>query len=244
MLDDIPAASPEGGPEEADRPVLVALTPPPAEAHRSSLVHMLATVIGRFGSPDSVFAGRIDGSGNWDVDCDRLDRTLRRAIDAARPACLMGTAFNFVHVLDRLADGGRRYGLPAGSRAMETGGYKGRSRELSRGELHARIADRFGIVPGRVVTEYGMSELSSQAYGRGGVGLRFPPWTRVRAVSPEDGSEMPEGRPGLVRVHDLANVWSVAAVETGDLGILRDGGLELLGRAGTAAPRGCSLMTA
>jgi hypothetical protein len=63
-------------------------------------------------------------------------------------------------------------------------------------------------------------------------------------VSPEDGSEMPEGRPGLVRVHDLANVWSVAAVETGDLGILRDGGLELLGRAGTAAPRGCSLMTA
>ncbi len=142
-----------------------------------------------------------------------------------------------------------RYRLAAGSRVMETGGYKGRSRVLSKTDLHAGIGRHLGIAPDHIVCEYGMSELGSQAYGRSvdagaGLVLRFPPWARVRVVSPETGAEVSDGGVGLVRIHDLANVWSAAAVETADLAVRRGDGLELRGRAGAAEPRGCSLMAA
>jgi hypothetical protein len=66
----------------------------------------------------------------------------------------------------------------------------------------------------------------------------------VKIISPESGCEVAEGEPGLVRVLDLANVFSVAAIQTEDLGVRRGEGFELLGRAQLAEPRGCSLMTA
>jgi hypothetical protein len=119
-----------------------------------------------------------------------------------------------------------------------------------------------------------MSELSSQAYdgahyplrttrpagsiedeGRGGVFdsrithhasriFRFPPWARAQIVSPETGREALDGETGLIRVFDLANVFSVMAIQTEDLGMRRGAGFELIGRAELAEPRGCSLMTA
>ena len=94
-----------------------------------------------------------------------------------------------------------------------------------------------------------MSELSSQGYGReealGGVTrliLRFPPWARAQIVSPENGQEVGLGETGLVRIVDLANVWSVMAVQTEDLGTRHPGGFEWAGRAREAESRGCSLM--
>ena len=73
--------------------------------------------------------------------------------------------------------------------------------------------------------------------------FRFPPWARVQIVSPETGQEVGEGETGLIRVFDLANVRSVMAVQTEDLGVRQGDGFALVGRASLAEPRGCSLMS-
>jgi hypothetical protein len=149
----------------------------------------------------------------------------------------------FVRLLDSLAEGGLE--LPPGSRAMETGGYKGRGRAVPAAELQALMARRLGLAPAQVIREYGMSELSSQAYAGppdSGRPFCFPPWARARIISPESGEEAAGGEPGLIRMFDLANVYSVLAIQTEDLGARRGGGFELLGRAAVAEPRGCSLM--
>jgi len=82
-------------------------------------------------------------------------------------------------------------------------------------------------------------ELSLAEYSR----LRFPPWCRVQFISPETGREVAEGESGLLRIFDLANVRSVMAIQTEDLGARRGDGFELSGRVPAAEPRGCSLMT-
>jgi hypothetical protein len=148
-----------------------------------------------------------------------------------------------------------RFDLPADSRVMETGGYKNRSRSMPKTELHQLITEKLGVPPSHIICEYGMSELSSQAYdGVAGDGWRvtgknnvsrhfhFPPWARVQIISPETGLEVADGETGLIRVFDLANVFSVMAIQTEDLGIRRGDGFELIGRATLAEPRGCSLM--
>jgi hypothetical protein len=133
---------------------------------------------------------------------------------------------------------------------METGGYKGRSREVPREVLHAQLSERLGFHPSSIVTEYGMTELGSQAYDQV-VGepasqrvLQFPPWARATVLSPETGLEVAVGQQGVIRVVDLANAASVVAIETEDVAVRHEDGLELLGRQPSAERRGCSLMTA
>jgi hypothetical protein len=214
---------------------LVFLTP--EDAPRSSLVHMFNTVRRHCGGPDSVFTGRLNADASWSID---MERTLA-ALEHSGPVGLLGTAFSFVHLLDCLGAIGRRVKLPGGSRVMETGGYKGRSREVPKRQLHEMISKFLGIAEPDIVTEYGMSELSSQAYDRAGV-FQFPPWARGQVVSPETGAEAGEGETGLLRAFDLANIWSVMAVQTEDLAARRGNGFELLGRSAESEPRGCSLM--
>lgn len=230
---------------------LLMLTPSPARAPESSLVHMFDTVRRRFKFAESVFLGGLGAEGTWSVDLEDASRRLRRCEAEDQPVLIVGTAFSFVHLLDYLADQGVSVALPQGSRAMETGGYKGRSRSVQRAELHAMISERLGIAPGNLVSEYGMSELSSQAYdgvagddpvSAGPRLFQFPSWARARIISPETGREVEEGQAGLVQVLDLANVYSVMAVQTEDLAVRRRTGFELLGRAATVEPRGCSLM--
>ena len=134
---------------------------------------------------------------------------------------------------------------------METGGYKGRSRELPKAALHADLSRRLGLPLSGIICEYGMSELSSQAYDLAADAqnpldrlFRFPPWCRFQIIDPETGRPCPERSPGLLRILDLANVASVIAVQTEDLAIQRGDGFELIGRAAKAEARGCSLMTA
>ena len=125
---------------------------------------------------------------------------------------------------------------------METGGYKGRTRTVPKAQLRQMISKFLGVPTSHVLSEYGMSELSSQAYdGAGGV-FHFPPWARARIISPETGAEVGDGETGLLRVFDLANIGSVMAVQTEDLAVRRGDGFELLGRAASSEPRGCSLM--
>jgi hypothetical protein len=234
--------------------LVIFLTPPPALAPHSSLAHMFATVRRAAGAGDARFAGALDAGGAWTVDAARVRNALDEAARAARPVALLGTAFNFVQLLDDFGSVEALFQLPPGSRAMETGGYKGRARTLPKAELHGLITARLGIPPEFIVCEFGMSELSSQAYDRvaGAPCLapraprlfRFPPWARFQIISPETGREAPEGETGLLRVFDLANVPSVLAVQTADLAARRGDGFELVGRAAHAEPRGCSLLTA
>ena len=134
---------------------------------------------------------------------------------------------------------------------METGGYKNRSRVLPKKELHALITERLGVPASYILCEYGMSELSSQAYDTAipdepttNRHFQFPPWARVQIISPETGQPVRAGEKGLLRIFDLANVFSVMAVQTEDLAIARGEHFELVGRAELSEPRGCSLMTA
>ena len=122
---------------------------------------------------------------------------------------------------------------------MLTGGYKGRAREVDADDLLEMIAARLGLDAPQVVPEYGMTELTSQAYGRPFVA---PPWLRLRVVDVDTGKDLKAGETGLVAFFDLLNLDNVSALLTGDLGTLDDAGrLTLLGRAEGAVLRGCSL---
>ena len=125
---------------------------------------------------------------------------------------------------------------------METGGYKGRSREVSQRELHRLIRERLGVET--VVNEYGMTELSTQFYDtRPGSNIKdVPHWARVQIIDPGTGTEAAVGQPGMIRVFDLANIGSAMCVQTEDLGVRHaDGGFEVRGRVPGAEVRGCSL---
>jgi hypothetical protein len=230
----------------------LSLTPSPAQAPRSSLVHMFDFVRQKFGAKAGAFVGRVGADGAWTVDFDAARTAL--TMNDSRPLLVLGTAFSFVNLLDEMAARNVRLQLPPGSGVMETGGYKGRSRALPKVELHALITERLGVPASHIVCEYGMSELSSQAYDSElpsvECGVRnenrvfhFPPWARVRIISPETGREVCEGETGLLRVFDLANVFSVLAIQTEDLAVRCGDGFELIGRAQLTEPRGCSLMT-
>lgn len=232
------------------------LSPPPEQVPHSSLVHMFETVRRRFGSSDSVYAGTIDADEIWRLDPVLAVQWLRQRASLRRPTMLLGTAYLYVNLLDYLTETGSRLTVPNDSRILETGGYKGRSRSVPKGDLYQGLSSVLGIPLTHIVSEYGMCELSSQAYDyrlretcSSATGekearcFQFPPWARARVVSPESGEEVEEGDTGLIQVFDLANVWSVMAIQTEDLGIRRGAGFHLLGRATLAEPRGCSLMS-
>jgi len=177
----------------------------------------------------------------------RLRETLTAQIKARRPGrglrpvAICGTAFSFVHLLDAWADL-PPLKLPRGSWLLETGGFKGRSREVSKAELYAQLARTFGVRDDSIWNEYGMSELSSQAYARGTKGLHhIPPWARVLVCDPATGREIRVGKQGLVRWIDLANTDSVLALQTLDVAERTPHGFRLIGRLPRTEPRGCSL---
>ncbi len=225
---------PEGG-----RLRLLFLAPAPEEARDSSLSYMFGAGHGALGAPGSDFFVR-DG---------RLETArLRAALTGAdAPLAVCGAAFAFVHLLDALERDGARLRLPPGSRVFETGGFKGRSRELGRDALYAAIGERLGVEPARIVNQYGMTELGSQFYDsvlrHPGEPRRklAPPWTRVRILDPETGADSANGRTGSIAICDLANTGSVLAVQTADLGRRVGDGFEVLGREPGAEARGCSL---
>jgi hypothetical protein len=217
------------------------LAPRAAEAPNSSLVHMFETVAGAFGKAVT-FAANVAADGSWLIDYDKIS-TIRQDV----PMIVCGTAFSFVHLCDYLNENDVRLSFPAGSRVFETGGYKGRSRTVPKAELHAMISERLAVPESHIVTEYGMSEISSQAYDRtvGRTAQRifeFSHWACATVVSMETGEAARDGETGLLRIVDLANVGSVCAIQTEDLAIRRGNGFELVGRVMEAEPRGCSLM--
>ncbi|MGK7313100.1 MAG: long-chain fatty acid--CoA ligase [Candidatus Longimicrobiales bacterium M2_2A_002] len=232
------------------RPVILSLMPPARALPDSSLAFMISDVMAAFGAPGSRALADADG-----LDYGALDEAVARAVDASDVVMLLGTSSAFIHWLDRMAEAGRSFPLPSGSRLMDTGGYKGRGRRLEPAELRAVYGARLGLEPWACVNEYGMTELLSQYYDIGlrarlagdgpapeVVGVkRGPGWLRSVAVDPETLDPLPAGETGLLRHVDLANLNSVAAVQTEDLGRVANGAVVLEGRAAGAPPRGCSI---
>jgi hypothetical protein len=225
------------------------LVPNPAERPQSSLGYMMHRVA----------SWRGDGSTRWYLRGDVLGFEqfavdLGTAVDCAVPVCIATTAFALAHVLDALEARGLRFALPAGSRIMETGGFKGRARAVEPSELYARAELAFGLQSCAIVAEYGMTELTSQYYD--GVAARAsgpvearekfgPPWLRTRVVG-ANGSALPSGTVGALVHVDLANRAACIAIATEDLGAQFDrpgegAGLVLIGRERGANLRGCSL---
>lgn len=231
-------------PDRARMPLIV-LAPSPGEVPDSSLSFMLGELVERFGHP--MFSGffvTADEHGELGFDWDGLVETLD---SIGGPVMLLGTAFAFVELCD---DIDLEFDLAPGSRVMETGGLKGRSREVTREELYGLFESRLGIAPTHCIAEYSMTELSSQAYTDAlarkvhwsEARFRTPEWARVVACDPATLEPLGPGERGLLRWLDLANVDSVCAVQTSDVGIVDpDGGFQLFGRAEGAELRGCSL---
>lgn len=232
---------PEGG-----RLPTLCLVPDPVTVPASSLSAMMGFAVATFGAEGSGFFAHPETG----VDAGAFRTALTTAIAAGRPVLLAGTAFAWVHWLEQCRSWKETFPLPEGSRLMETGGFKGLSRSVPRAELYGELEATLGIPPDRVVNEYGMTELLSQLYEpvltEPATALtdrahRAPPWLRVRALDPETLEPVPDGERGLLAFFDLANVGSVSAILTEDVGSIRDGRLHLLGRASGAEARGCSL---
>jgi hypothetical protein len=228
-------------PDGARLPMLV-LTPSPEQAPHSSLAHMMGVVMKEFGAPDSAFY--VEGK---DLLAQKLVHDLLELQWAHQPVFLLGTAFAFVHLFEYCAKNAVRLEMAAGSRVMETGGFKGRSRQMSRTELGGLFEQVLGIPSSRTVNEYGMTELSTQFYdqtlraGQQTDAKAVPPWARVQIIDPQTGREAAHGERGMLRVFDLANLWSIVCIQTEDLGATNANGFEILGRAADAEVRGCSL---
>lgn len=218
---------------DVDRLRTVALLTDERDAPGSSLTFMVAR-----------FAEALGGDVSYHWDGAKLDVSgVRDRVEG--PVLLAGTSFAFVMLLDALA--GERLPLPAGSRVMQTGGFKGRTREVAPETLRTQLATCFSVPRSKVVAEYGMTELSSQLYQPGvrdgdeDVRYQAPPWLRVSAVDPNTLAPLPEGEVGLARFVDLANVDSSVAVLTMDRVRVEGDLVTLFGRQPGATPRGCSL---
>lgn len=206
----------------------------------SSLAHYLAMAVRHFGAEDSGWYVGPQG-----MDVDGVVAWLQRAQQRGTPCALLGASYSFVHLMDTFAERGLRFALPEGSRILDTGGYKGHSRELPLEAFYAGLSSAFGVPRERCINMYGMTELSTQLYDDGNA--RVPPvktgphWLRSRLVDPLSGREVPRGERGVLVHCDLASFNSVTSILTEDVGVAEGEGFLLLGRAEGAQAKGCSL---
>ena len=205
---------------------LIAVLPSYTERGDSSLVHMVDWLVRCSGSPVSGF---------FPPDPQVVSGQLERARSSGRPTVVIGVTFA---LLD-LAAAGIDF---SGVTIIETGGMKGRRKEIIREELHELLQAGH---PSRICSEYGMTELLSQAYAMDGRLFRTPPSMRVmfREINDPFSGSADRGQ-GIILVADLANVHSCCFIETQDLGKGENGGFEVLGRVDHSDVRGCSLLSA
>ncbi len=187
---------------------------------------MADELIRRSGHPDSGF---------YLYEHAALYEILQRLEAQGQKTLLIGVSF-------ALLDFAEKYSLSLQHTVvMETGGMKGRRRELTRTELHTFLTDRLGVK--MIHAEYGMTELLSQAYSPGGGLFSCPPWMKVLVRSEDDPLEVHGKGEGILNVIDLANRWSCAFLATEDVGrVYPDGRFEVAGRVDNSDIRGCSLM--
>ena len=206
---------------------ILALLPSYLERTGSSLIYMVDKLIKDSDHPDSGF---------FLADFDRLRRILSTKTE--RQTLLIGVSFALLDFIEE-----KRVN-PENTIVMETGGMKGRRKEITREELHAQLQRGFGL--DCIHSEYGMTELLSQAYSQGKGIFHCPPWMKVIARDPNDPlTILPSGHSGGLNVIDLANIHSCSFIATSDLGrVHHDGSFEILGRFDYSDLRGCNLMVA
>jgi hypothetical protein len=206
----------------------------------SSLAHYLNLAVQEFGTPES---GHLIGDDA--INFERLIAELTRAETTGRPYTLLGASFSLVHALDELQRRGIKVCLPAGSWILDTGGFKGQSRELELNEFYDALSETFGVPRNRCINMYGMTELSTQFYDKGNDVCPSvktgPHWIKTRVVNPLTGVAVAKGETGILAHTDLANFNSVMTLLTEDSGIETDDGFLLLGRAAGAQAQGCSM---
>jgi len=208
---------------------VLALLPAYLERTGSSLVYMAQDMIQRSGHPKSGF---------YLDQYQDLSETILSLEAAQTPTLLLGVTFALLDFADQ-------YPMKLKHTiVMETGGMKGRGREMIREEVHQKLSTAWGGLS--IHSEYGMTELLSQAYSTGNGVFSCPPWMRVNLRDTEDPlTRLPEGQSGGIDIIDLANVDSCSFISTQDLGRLTaPGQFKVLGRFDHAEIRGCNLLVA
>jgi acyl-protein synthetase LuxE len=231
-----------------DRPRIrmLVLAPPEARVPNLRMAHDCALFRERYGAE-----GSAQMVGEHGLELDRVAESLRRAEAEAEPVLIIGASFSFVVLFDYLRERSLSFTLPPGSRTADGGGYKGRSREMTKAAFITSAGELLGVAPDHVVNLLGITELTSLYFDNvladavaGRARPRFKPhssWTRTFAVHPETLAPIPRGEVGLLRHVDLANARICLALQSEDLGYETDDGFEILGRAQGAELRGCSL---
>ena len=207
------------------------------EPSRWSLYALLPNYLQRKGSSLVYMADRLIrecGSGGFYLD--DYDRLAADMAADAKPKILLGVTYALLDMAER------GIGIPEGTVVMETGGMKGRRREMPKEELHALLCGAFGVES--IHSEYGMAELTSQAYSSGNGLFYCPPWMKVLTRDVNDPfARLEPGRRGGIDIIDLGNVWSCAFLQTQDAGtVFADGGFRIEGRLSGSDIRGCNLL--
>lgn len=206
---------------------ILALLPSYLERKGSSLVYMIEDMIQESKHPKSGF---------YLNDLDALKQTLLELEISGQKTLLIGVSYALLDLIEF-----HQFDLKY-TTIMETGGMKGRRKELIKSELHAILKKGFGV--DKIHSEYGMTELLSQAYSKGYGLFSSPPWMKVLIRDPEDAlTILDRKKSGGINIIDLANVNSCSFIATQDLGKLHDNNqVEILGRFDQSDVRGCNLM--
>ena len=206
---------------------ILALLPSYLEREGSSLIYMVEHLIQKSNQKESGF---------YLNNLDELKETLIKLDKSGKKILLIGVSFALLDLIEN-----HQFQLK-NTIIMETGGMKGRRKEMIREELHSILSKGFGVPT--IHSEYGMTELLSQAYSKGNGVFDCPPWMKILIRDPEDAfSSVKKGKTGGINVIDLANINSCSFIATQDLGkINKDDSIEILGRFDNSDIRGCNLM--
>ncbi|HPF02919.1 MAG TPA: acyltransferase [Bacteroidales bacterium] len=208
--------------------LIAALLPSYTEREHSSLVYMVKNLTGRSMAP---------GSGFYRDNPESLIEIIISARDRGQKVILIGVSFALLDIAEKFSPDLHDIII------METGGMKGRRKEITRHELHSVLTRAFNVEV--IHSEYGMTELLSQAYSKGEGIFWSPPWMKIVIRDPLDPLSLikERGVTGAINIIDLANINSCSFLATGDLGkVHKDGSFEVQGRIDNSDIRGCNLM--
>lgn len=205
---------------------VLGLLPSYLERKHSSLVYMVQRLMDESGHPLNGF---------FLHDVDELAKRLRELEHQQQKTLLIGVTFG-------LLDFAEKYQLPLQHTiVMETGGMKGRREEMTREEVHLQLQKSFAVE--KIHSEYGMTELLSQAYSKGDGIFHCPPWMKVLVREEDDPLHLRTKGKGALNIIDLANVYSCGFIATDDIGeVFADGSFRVIGRMDNSDIRGCSLL--
>lgn len=229
-----------------DKIRILSLFPGMTDNPNSSLSRYISTAIREFGTEDShIFFedNQFDYSG--------LIQALKEAQQNQEPILLLGASFSYVHLLAYLQQHHQSFELAKDSIIFDTGGFKGKSKEITMDKLYTDLGRAFKISRAQIINMYGMTEISSQCYDRNLLDhaenkiIHFdkvtPSWVKTQVLDTETLQPVVQGQRGLLAYYDLANWDSCVAILTEDIVIESHDGFKIIGRAKGAVAKGCSI---